>query len=158
MVHPDSELDTRQHGTILFVSRNALLEAMVDAAAVLDMAGGVLTVVCGRHPTDVPGEMVTTSAVVEWKDRTDAREQPEQAGPPKGAPAPQVGAQILEHMDPDLRADLRAALEAEVREQMDAAAAQQVPAMVGGPRPEIGDGLDRPLEEEDVSSIPESLR
>jgi hypothetical protein len=56
------------------VTREALLEAMIDAATFLDFAGGVLSVVTQRQPTGLPGEMVTTGAVVEW--RHDARVQP----------------------------------------------------------------------------------
>jgi hypothetical protein len=56
------------------VSREALLEAMIDCATFLDFAGGTLSVVVQRAPTVLPGEMVTVGAVVEW--RHDARVQP----------------------------------------------------------------------------------
>jgi hypothetical protein len=42
----------------------------MDGEALLWRAGGVLTILVGREPTDLPGEMVTTEAVIEWKDRT----------------------------------------------------------------------------------------
>lgn len=56
------------------VTREALLEAMIDAATFLDFAGGVLSVVTQRQPTGLPGEMVTVGAIVEW--RHDARVEP----------------------------------------------------------------------------------
>lgn len=78
------------HGPVPHVSDNAFLEAVVAAAQTQALAGGVLTILVQRHATDFDGEMVTTAAVIEWKDRTDARTQaephtplsqtPEQAG------------------------------------------------------------------------------
>jgi hypothetical protein len=59
------------------MSREALIGAMIDAAALLDIAGGGLTVLVGRERTNLPGEMVMTGAVLEWRDRTDAKAQPE---------------------------------------------------------------------------------
>jgi hypothetical protein len=61
------------------VERQDVIEALVDAAAVLDCVGGALAVVQQREPTEVFGEMVTTAVLIEWKDRTDARSQPEAA-------------------------------------------------------------------------------
>lgn len=60
------------------LSRERLIEALADGATMLDIAGGCLEVVVGRAPTDVPGEMVMTGALIMWKDRTDAKPQPEQ--------------------------------------------------------------------------------
>jgi hypothetical protein len=59
------------------MSREALISALIDASALLDIAGGTLSVVVGRQPTNLPGEMVMTGAVLEWRDRTDAKPQPE---------------------------------------------------------------------------------
>lgn len=70
------------------VSQDALIKAVYDAAIMLDRAGGVASVVVGRAPTGLDGEMVTTGAVVEWKDRTDARAQPEKASTVHEEPAP----------------------------------------------------------------------
>lgn len=64
---------------IPMVSKQALEEAMLEAAAVLRVAGGVLNVVVGRERTDLEHEMVVNGAVLRWGDRTDAkasREQP----------------------------------------------------------------------------------
>jgi hypothetical protein len=67
------------------VSQNALAKAVLDGVVMLDRAGGVLSVTVSRAPTGVPGERVTTGALIEWKDRTDARPQPESDGPPPPA-------------------------------------------------------------------------
>lgn len=89
-VHPDREQQLRDGRVVQYVSREALVDAMLDGATMVDRAGGVLTVLVGREPTDLDGEMLTTQVVVEWKDRTNAKEQPEQAGqvtaPPAAAP------------------------------------------------------------------------
>lgn len=69
------------------MSREALIGALIDAAALLDIAGGGLTVLVGRERTNLPGEMVMTGAVLEWRDRTDAKAQPE---------APQTAAPEIE--------------------------------------------------------------
>jgi hypothetical protein len=84
------------------IRKAGIAQAILDGEAALHRLGGVLTIVVGRHPTDLPGEMVTTSALIEWKDRTDARPQPEtpgdpvpeQAAPPAREPEP-VGADVL---------------------------------------------------------------
>jgi hypothetical protein len=70
-VRPDQE-----NGVL---SREALIAALVDAATMLDIAGGCLEVVVGRAPTDVPGEMVMTGAMLCWRDRTDAKPTSERA-------------------------------------------------------------------------------
>lgn len=75
-VHPDHEVQT-QRGPVAAVSRQAIDQAFLDGATLVDKAGGVFTVICGRHPTDLPGEMVTTGLICEWKDRTDAKAAPE---------------------------------------------------------------------------------
>jgi hypothetical protein len=46
--------------------RQQIIEALMDGEALLHRAGGVL-----------PGEMVTTAAVFEWKDRTDGHTKPQ---------------------------------------------------------------------------------
>ena len=70
-------------------NRQDIIEALMDGEALLARAGGVLSVVVHRAPTDLPGEMVTTAAVFEWKDRTDGedRPQPERVAPQR-APDP----------------------------------------------------------------------
>jgi hypothetical protein len=79
-VRPDQE-----NGVL---SREALIAALVDAATMLDIAGGCLEVVVGRAATDVPGEMVMTGAMLCWKDRTDAKPQREPEVQVTPAPEP----------------------------------------------------------------------
>jgi hypothetical protein len=57
--------------------RQQIIEALMDGEALLHRAGGVLSVVVHRAITDLPGEMVTTAAVFEWKDRTDGHTKPQ---------------------------------------------------------------------------------
>lgn len=89
LVRPDHEVDTvdpedgyASLGPVGAVSQQALAKAVLDGVVMLDRAGGVLSVTVSRAQTGVPGERVTTGAMVEWKDRTDARPQPERDGAP----------------------------------------------------------------------------
>lgn len=59
------------------VSLQALQQALIEGAVMVHRAGGNLSLVVGRHPTELQGEMLTTGAVVTWMDRTDAKAQPE---------------------------------------------------------------------------------
>lgn len=59
------------------VSLQALQQALLEGVTMVHRAGGNLSLVVGRHPTDLQGEMLTTGAVVTWMDRTDAKPQPE---------------------------------------------------------------------------------
>ena len=86
LVRPDYEVplfdeDPERYGTIAAVSQQALAKAVLDGVVMLDRAGGVLSVTVNRVQTGVPGERVTGGAMVEWKDRTDARPSPERDGP-----------------------------------------------------------------------------
>jgi hypothetical protein len=76
-VEPDMEAQT-QDGLVLAVSRDALIMAAVDAVTMADRAGGGFQMWLERYPTGLPGEMITTGAVVEWRHRTDARPENEQ--------------------------------------------------------------------------------
>lgn len=118
-----------------YVTREQMRDAFLDAEAVQATCGGIITIMGQRAHTDVPGEMVTTFLLVEWKDRTDAKVQPEPTVLSAPAPAP-------------------APAEPEAVEQ---------PAEPGGdPEAELyieEDGLDRrTLLDEDVSEIPAALR
>lgn len=117
------------------VDRNEFVQALMDGEAMLHRAGGVLTVIVGRAPTELDGEMVTTGAIFEWKDRTDARAQPEPAADVLAStPTPPAPA-----------ADPEAAAPADAPGVAEAAAAD--------------DGLDEAsLPEEDTSSIEPALR
>lgn len=72
------------------VSREALIGALVDAATMLDLAGGYLEVAVGRAPTDIPDEMVMTGVLINWKSRASGVNEPEQAVSvtPQEQPAP----------------------------------------------------------------------
>lgn len=76
-VLPDDTLWTDTYGEIPVVSDQGWVEAVVAAAQAQALYGGVMTTVVDRHPTDLPQEMVTTRGIIELKDRTDARAQPE---------------------------------------------------------------------------------
>jgi hypothetical protein len=78
-VSPDHVIDTETYGEVPAVSRQAMVEAIMDGEAMLARTGGILIVHVGRHPTDLPGEAITTHAVVEHRD--GARAQVEQPAP-----------------------------------------------------------------------------
>lgn len=128
------------------VSRQALVDAFVDAATILDLAGGCLEVVVGRTPTGVPHEMVMNGALLVWRDRTDAKDQPEVAasvmpGPPRLTDEARE-AVIREADTPEEGHVEVARIEAEARE------AVVVTVPPAGPEP---DGFDySKLEEEDI--------
>lgn len=146
-VQPDHERMTPD-GPVGAVSREALDQAFLDAAALIWVAGGTIATVSGRARTEVEGEMVTTGLVLEWKDRTDAAEQPERAVSVAPAPAPVDMAAALQSLGPDA---LRA-----LADSMDGQRAPEPAPMVGQTSiPDlIGDGLDeRSLPEEDLASV-----
>jgi hypothetical protein len=129
------------------VSREALYQAFADAATLLDLAGGCLEVVVGRAPTNVPGEMVMTGALLCWKDRTDARPQPEVAQavvPVAFRPDGEVVATV------DERKFARDVAEAEFARDVEAA-----PDSPDGDLIDPADGFDyTKLEAEDIENEP----
>lgn len=144
-VHPDLQLSTQQYGAVPVVSREAMMEALADAAAVLDMTGGGLYVMTKRHPTDTPNEMVTTGLLIQWQDRTDAKAAPESADPLPGLP----------EFD-EIRVEAGTTAPQEETLPLEDAGLQEAAAAHAD---DVDDGLDpSTLEEEDVSSIPESVR
>lgn len=130
------------------VPREAIIQALMDAEAVMNLSGGVLTVVVDRAKTDVPGEMVTTYALLEWKDRTDAKQAPEAetVTAPAAEPVPLSPVEALAQQ-------LGVTPEQLLERVAGPASEPPVPVAVGanGISP-----VDEP--EEDVSSIPESRR
>lgn len=80
------------------LSREALIQGLIDAATLLDIAGGCLQVVVGRAATDMPGEMVMTGAALTWQDRTDATAAPEQ---PVTVTPPEAHTEIEEEPEHD---------------------------------------------------------
>lgn len=75
-VEPDIEVET-QDGLVPAVSVEALINATVDACVMAYRAGGGFSVWQQRYKTGLEGEAVTLSAIVEWRDRTDAKPAPE---------------------------------------------------------------------------------
>jgi hypothetical protein len=82
-VHPDEMLRLRDGREVAVVSDEAFLGAVLEVGRMVCFAGGTMNATVLRHPTELDGEMVTVGAVVEWKDRTDAREQPEPSAEPR---------------------------------------------------------------------------
>lgn len=151
LVRPDQVMYVEGVGEVGFVSRDKMQEAFLDAEALVARAGGHVSVSTDRHPTGFPGEMVTTAAAFLWRDRTDAKEQPEQPAP-VAAPAPEritgtgeggaVAVPVAAEPPPlpDVETEPGGETGGEVAEVED-------------------DGLDpSTLEEEDLSSVPESAR
>ena len=81
-VEPDMEVSTAD-GVVYACSQESLIAAAANAAVVTSCLGGGFTMWSDRFPTGLPGEMVTVGAIVEWRDRTNARAQHEQ---PTGEP------------------------------------------------------------------------
>jgi hypothetical protein len=137
LVRPDTGMQLSDGTMIEFVSREALVEAFMDALAIIDRAGGVLSIVAGRVQTDVPGEMLTNGLMIEWKDRAHATTSPER---PTQVVTPESRPVVYDSGEPDPDPTpevLEARLEAEA----------------------APDGLDpSTLDEVDESSIPESVR
>jgi hypothetical protein len=138
-VEPDMEIDTPE-GTVLAVSREALVMAAADAVVMCDRAGGVFSMVLDRFPTGLPGEMITTGAIVEWKHRTDAR------------PEAEVQRGIVQ--------DPQGEIMERVRRQAEEPPPQDDPTQYKGGEfvDDIGDGLDpNALPEEDDSEVTEPV-
>ena len=139
----------------LTVARQDVLEAIEDAEAVQWRMGGHVLIAHQRVRADellvdgLPGEAFTTAVVVQWRNRTDARANPEQTVPLGTQPeepqeAPEEAAQAPPAPDPapDPSAPRAAAQEADLpplrRPDVAVAAAQAV----------------QPVDGEDTSAIP----
>lgn len=77
-VAPDVLFQDRAGDQYEVVSRDALGQALLDWAVVLELEGGTLSVLTNRVRTAVEGEAVTTEALIVWQDRTQTKPQPEQ--------------------------------------------------------------------------------
>jgi hypothetical protein len=135
-ISPDAVLETETYGPIPYVTDQAFLEAGLAALQTQALVGGVVTSIVDRHPTDLPEESVTVRAILEWKNRTDAR--------PQSEPAAETNrASVVESLEEE------AEVVSEVSDdqmELDAPLVEE-------------DGLDRStLEEEDLSSIPAEMR
>jgi hypothetical protein len=173
-LQPDEILTLPKSGReIAVVSEEQYLGALVELGRVQMFAGGVITSVLFRHPTDLPGEMVTVGAVLEWKDRTDAKPQPEPSSAPRLTDEARaaVAAEEQEEFSRDMQAimanpahpggtladaDEALALE-EPFEPEESAPREAVP-----PAPASDDGINDGIEVDpnavDESEIPEHLR
>lgn len=130
------------------VTREMLIEAFVDAATMLDLAGGTLEVVVGRAATGVPNEMYMTGAVLMWKDRTDAKAQAEVAVQVTPEPEPLVELQSEANEVAEERIDLG-------KDKRDREANLKSQILAGEPVKDPADGFDfSKLEEEDVEGEP----
>lgn len=160
-VPPDTSIITQQHGEIPCVSRQAMIEAIMDGEAMLARSGGILEVVVQRHPTDLAGEAVTTGAVVSWKAGVSATlEQPRPAPAPAPEPPPvAAGPDLAAEMQQQLATVARPAPAPQITGTAPGGAvAVQEPPPVAAPRDDIGDGLDHPDADIDLSEIPADHR
>ena len=138
-VRPDQE-----NGVL---SREALIAALVDAATMLDIAGGCLEVVVGRAPTDVPGEMVMTGAMLCWKDRTDAKPQRE----------PEV--QVTPEFDPRAAGQNAVEKHADALQRLGTDDDFRDPPVDDGANVDPDDGFNyTAMPEEDIEDAPQAVR
>jgi hypothetical protein len=84
-VHPDEILTLRDGRELAVVSEEHFVNEVAKIASFIAFAGGTMSAVVYRQPTDLKGEMATVGAVLSWADRTDARPQPEPASAAAGA-------------------------------------------------------------------------
>jgi len=154
-VEPDIEVDTAD-GPVLAVSMDAIIQAAADACVMCNRAGGGFSMQFGRYPTGLPGEMVTTGAIVEWRDRTDAKEAPERQTGGAQRREPLTSQQGFAPEPEESLADQY------VQQSRDAGVPEDDPTQyresefVGD---DVGDGLDpNTLPEEDDSEITEAVR
>lgn len=144
-VRPDHEVFIGGE-IVAAVSREAMVQAYMDAEAMQAISGGIVTCIVGRRKTDLAGEAVTTGAIFEWKPGLRVQH---------GAPEAELDvlpAQPLDDPEPD---ELEEAL---AREELEAnGTAGLGEARAAHSDDPDGDALAR-LEEEDLSAIPETLR
>lgn len=114
------------------VSRQAMVEAIMDGESFLARSGGVLTVMVGRKRTAFEGEAVTTGAVVEWKPSARAVQ-----------PDPEPESDVLPQTEPP---ENDRVVDGQTGEEFHVEAVEQPSAEP--------DGFDTSrLEEEDVSAL-----
>ena len=136
-------------GVILAVSIEAQINAVVDACVMSNRAGGGFSVWYDRYPTGLPGEMVTTGAIIEWRDRTDAKAAPERSN---------GTAQVVENSEPQTLSETGGVATGEI--QFTVPPEDDPTQYKGGEyAPDsIDDGLDpSTLAEEDDSAVEERV-
>jgi hypothetical protein len=93
-IEPDALAKVEDGSTAPVISQAAITNAAAELALILHRSGGTGSIVTMRNRTLLPGEAVTTGAIVEWRDRTDAKPQPERIAAPEpvaAVVAPQNG-------------------------------------------------------------------
>jgi hypothetical protein len=158
-LHPDEVFTTRGGREIPVVSEEQFLNELLSLGRLQMFAGGVISSVVFRQPTDLPGEMVTVGAVLEWKDRTDARDQPEPVSQHDRdiVAAVREGVEIRVEAGSLSREDEQAALDLGTYEPLDV---EGEPTVLPEPVTDdgVGDGLEVDPEAVDEDSIPEHQR
>ncbi len=76
-IRPDTVLETSDGRVIECVSDEAFVRGVVDAATAITLVGGEMRVVVQRQATEFANEAVTTAALIEWRNHTEAKPQPE---------------------------------------------------------------------------------
>lgn len=81
VLRPDAVLQT-DDGPIPYLSREALEEALLEMAPLLELMGGGLTIQTKRYPSGQPNESVTMGAVIQWWSHSQrtSKPQPEEHG------------------------------------------------------------------------------
>jgi hypothetical protein len=108
-VHPDQIVTFNDGRELAVVSEEHFVNEVAKIASFIAFAGGTMSAVVYRQPTDLRGEMVTVGAVLSWADFTKTRAQPEPASMPPGyedePPTPdEVVADVQESRDGGLGA------------------------------------------------------
>jgi hypothetical protein len=83
-VHPDQIVTFNDGRELAVVSEEHFVNEVAKIASFIAFAGGTMSAVVYRQPTDLRGEMVTVGAVLSWADFTKTRAQPEPASMPPG--------------------------------------------------------------------------
>jgi hypothetical protein len=149
------EVQTQQYGVIPAVSRALQDQAFLDGAAMMANAGGLFSARAERHPTDLPGEMLTLYLICEWRDRTDAKSQPE----PEGELMPALGEQEAPRLTAEEWAAAQDIQDAANPEAEALARIATAPEVHQVEVPDSPDGLDyTQLEDEDLAEVPEGAR
>jgi hypothetical protein len=107
-VHPDQIVTFNDGRELAVVSEEHFVNEVAKIASFIAFAGGTMSAVVYRQPTDLRGEMVTVGAVLSWADFTKTRAQPEPASMPPGYEEPptpdEVVADVQESRDGGLGA------------------------------------------------------
>jgi hypothetical protein len=84
LVEPDTLAKLEDGSVVPAISQGALVKALYDLAILIDRGGGHGSIATMRKRTPIENVSATTEAIIQWRDRADARPQPER---PEPAPA-----------------------------------------------------------------------